>query len=218
MRIIERLNNIISEHHLLKHKFYQVWSEGKLTQENLQHYAAQYYAQVESFPRFLSQTHSSCPEIEARKVLLSNLIDEELHGTDHPALWMQFAQGLGVSRETVKSVSYHAETKAMVDTYYALAKRDWRDGLCALYAYESQVPQVSTSKIAGLKDFYGIADERTLEFFTAHQTYDVGHAKQVADLIEQYVEPAQAEKATSEAALALWGFLDGMCHHEGIVC
>lgn len=218
MQLITRLNEIISEFHLLKHTFYQAWSRGELSQDILKRYAAQYYAQVESFPRFISATHSNCPEIAARKVLLENLVDEELQGTDHPALWMQFAQGMGNTVKDVKDEIPLPETKAMVDTYFNLAERDWRDGLCALYAYECQVPDVSASKIAGLKEFYGINDERTLEFFTAHQKYDVGHSQQVANLIERYVDPERAERATREAAIALWGFLDGMCHVGGISC
>ena len=102
--------------------------------------------------------------------------------------------------------------------FYELAQRDWRDGLCALYAYESQVPDVSASKIAGLKQFYGIQDDKTLEFFTAHQAYDVGHSQQVANLIEKYVEPERAAIATREAADALWGFLDGMCRVGEVHC
>jgi len=218
MQIITRLNEIISEFHLLKHKFYQAWSKGELSQEILQRYAAQYYSQVQSFPRFISRVHTNCPEIEARKLLLENLVDEEIHGTDHPALWMQFANGMGASREVVLNDMSLPETAKMVDTFYDLAQRDWRDGLCALYAYECQVPEVSASKIEGLKKFYGIDDERTLEFFTAHQAYDVEHSKQVASLIEKYVEPERAERATREAAIALWGFLDGMCHVGGIEC
>lgn len=218
MNIITRLNEIISEFDLLKHTYYQVWSKGELTQESLQKYAAQYYNQVQSFPRFISRVHTNCPQIAARKVLLENLVDEEIHGTDHPELWMQFANGLGVSRETVLNDMPLPETQAMVDTFYDLAQRDWRDGLCALYAYECQVPNVSASKIDGLKKFYGITDERTLEFFTAHQAYDVGHSEQVAALIEKYVEPEYAERATREAASALWGFLDGMCRESGIEC
>lgn len=218
MQIIQRLNAVIDEYHLLKHTYYQLWSEGKLSKESLQQYAAQYYNQVQSFPRFISRVHTACPEIAARKVLLENLVDEEIHGTDHPALWMQFAEGLGVTQDTVAATTAFPETDAMVDTYYDLAERDWRDGLCALYAYESQVPAVSESKIDGLKKFYGINDERTLEFFTAHQVYDVGHANQVASLIERYVDPARAEVATREAASALWGFLDGMCRESGIAC
>lgn len=218
MQIITQLNEIINQHHLLKHTFYQVWSNGGLSREILQQYAAQYYNQVTSFPRFISRVHTGCPEIAARKVLLENLVDEEIHGTDHPALWMQFAEGLGTKRDVVLSDKPLSETQTMVDKFYELAERDWRDGLCALYAYEYQVPDVSASKIEGLKKFYGIQDERTLEFFTAHQQYDVEHSNQVAGLIERYVEPEYAKRATREAALALWGFLDGMCRVGNIAC
>jgi pyrroloquinoline-quinone synthase len=156
--------------------------------------------------------------IEARKVLLENLVDEEIHGTDHPSLWRQFGEGLGVTETAMLDELPIAETQTMVDQFYALAEGDWRDGLCALYAYEYQVPAVSQSKIAGLKQFYGIDDERTLAFFTAHQIYDVEHANQVAGLIERYVEPERAERATKVARDALWGFLDGMCRVHDVTC
>lgn len=218
MQIITRLDQIISEKHLLKHMYYQAWSAGTLSLSDLQTYAEQYYHQVSSFPRFISRVHTGCPHIAARKVLLENLVDEEIHGTDHPSLWMQFAEGLGTSKKNVTDATLMPETKTMVDTFYALAEQDWQDGLCALYAYESQVPAVSTSKIDGLKQFYGIEDDRSLEFFTAHVAYDVGHAQQVANLIEQYVEPERAELATRAATTALWGFLDGMCRVSGVTC
>jgi pyrroloquinoline-quinone synthase len=221
MQLIRRLDLIISDLHLLKHPFYEAWSKGELSRAHLQTYAAQYYDQVSSFPRFISRVHTHCDHIEARKVLLENLVDEEIHGTDHPALWMQFAEGLGVTRDQVMKTVALPETSAMVDTYYELAECDWRDGLCALYVYESQVPAVSKSKIDGLKKFYGIEDERTLEFFKAHQAYDVEHASHVAALIERYVDldhSEGAEHATRQAAKALWGFLDGMCRVNGIEC
>lgn len=218
MSIIAQLNAVLEELSLLKHEYYQAWSAGHLTQANLKDYASQYYNQVTSFPRFISRVHTQCPEIEARKVLLSNLVDEEIHGTDHPALWMQFAEGMGATREAVLSDHALPETEAMVNTFYELAESDWRDGLCALYAYEYQVPAVSASKIDGLKRFYNINDERTLAFFEVHQVYDVEHSKQVADLIEKYAEPEQALKATKAAAKALLGFLDGMCRTQGVAC
>lgn len=218
MQVIKKLDNIIEEKSLLKHPFYQAWSNGELSQDILKRYAAQYYHQVQSFPRFVSRVHTNCDTIEARKVLLENLVDEEIHGTDHPALWMQFAEGMGATKDEVNNEVALMETDVMVNKFYELAQRDWRDGLCALYAYESQVPGVSASKIDGLKKFYGINDDRTLEFFTAHQAYDVEHANQVAGLIERYVEPERAERATREAADALWGFLDGMCRVGGIKC
>lgn len=216
MTLRQRLNAVIAEFDLLQHPFYQAWSKGELSQETLKRYAAQYYHQVSSFPRFISRVHTHCPEIEARKVLLQNLVDEEIHGTDHPALWMQFANGLGADKNYVLNDVALPETKTMVDTYYELADADYRDGLCALYAYESQVPSVSTSKIEGLKKFYGISDESTLAFFTAHQAYDVEHANEVAGLIEKYVDADRAVEATRKAAKALWVFLDGMCKEANI--
>ncbi len=72
MQLITQLNHIISEYHLLKHEFYQAWSRGELSRDILQTYAAQYYSQVQSFPRFISRVHTGCPVIEARKVLLQN--------------------------------------------------------------------------------------------------------------------------------------------------
>lgn len=218
MQLITRLNQVIADYHLLKHPFYQAWSNGELSRDLLQQYAAQYYDQVQSFPRFVSRVHTHCPVIGVRKVLLENLVDEEIHGTDHPALWMQFAEGLGLSRESVVNTESLLETEVMVNKFYELAERDWRDGLCALYAYEYQVPEVSASKIDGLKKFYAINDASTLEFFTAHQKYDVEHAEQVANLIEKYADPERAVAATREASKALWGFLDGMCRVGNIVC
>ncbi len=225
MQLITRLNDIIAKYDLLKHTFYQAWSAGELSRDILQRYAAQYYHQVSSFPCFIATAYAKCRRsddfqypINVRKVLLENLADEELHGTDHPALWMQFAEGLGISRDAVHKEVLLDETKALVDTFDQLAEQDWRDGLCALYAYESQVPGVSASKIEGLKKFYGISDEATLAFFTAHQTYDVEHSRKVAELIEKYVEPEAAAKATERAAAAQWKFLDGMCHLGGINC
>lgn len=218
MQLISRLNDVIAEFHLLKHKFYQMWSSGELTQAQLQRYAMQYYHQVKSFPRFISRVHTHCPEMEAGKILVKNLTEEVNHGTDHPSLWRQFGEGMGATHEAMLNEVPFAETETMVNKYYELAERDWRDGLCALYAYEYQVPEVSASKIAGLKAFYNIDDQSTLEFFTAHQVYDVEHSQEVAGLIERYCEVEQAQKATREAAIALWGFLDGMCRETGIVC
>ena len=216
--LINQLNEIISERHLLKHMYYQAWSNGELTRDMLRDYSIDHAKLVEEFPKILTRIHTYCPEMAARKVLTENLADEEIHGKDHLTLWMQFAEGMGATDAHVKAHTILPETRKMIDTFYALAERDWRDGLCALYAYEYQVPEVAASKIAGLKQFYGIHDERTLEFFTAHQQYDVEHSQQVATLIEQFVEPERAARATKEAADALWGFLDGMSRISGIQC
>jgi pyrroloquinoline-quinone synthase len=37
--LLESLDALIQEHHLLKHPFYEAWAEGKLSKESLQLYA-----------------------------------------------------------------------------------------------------------------------------------------------------------------------------------
>jgi len=219
MNIIDELKSIINEYNLLTHPFYQAWSQGTLSMDALKDYAIQYYQQVTSFPRFISSVHSKCDDLETRQELVHNLVDEEIHGKAHPILWLQFAQGLGASTEEVKNATSYPETEHLVNQFYHLAERDWRDGLCALFAYESQVPDVAASKIAGLKQHYGITDRDTLEFFTAHQEYDVEHAGRVAELIKTKITDKDAAiRATREASKAQWIFLDGICEKHGIAC
>jgi pyrroloquinoline-quinone synthase len=209
MKTSELLDQVISRRHLLKHPFYQAWTHGKLSRETLRDYAGQYYAQVEAFPRLVSSVHSRCPEIDARKVLLENLVDEEIRGTDHPELWLRFAEGMGARREEVKKAARLPTTEESVQRFYALTSREWTDGLCALYAYESQVPAVSASKIEGLERHYGVTEARTLQFFKAHLTYDVEHSRAVAGLIDRHADPEWAPQVAAQAADALWRFLDG---------
>src|SRR6266436_5292879 len=125
MKLSKRLEAVIAERSLLKHPFYRAWSEGRLSKEVLRDYAGQYFTQVKEFPRFVSAVHSRCPEIEARKVLTENLADEEIHGTDHPELWMQFAEGLGAKRDDVKREVPLPETTRMVDDFFAIAASSW---------------------------------------------------------------------------------------------
>jgi len=74
------------------------------------------------------------------------------------------------------------------------------------------VPDIAQSKIEGLKKFYNINKERTIEFFKVHIEADKWHSQEVADLIEKLspLEKKKAERAAVEAADALWNFLDGV--------
>ena len=51
--MLDSLDALIEEHHLLKHPFYQAWTEGTLSKESLQLYAEQYYQHVRAFPENL---------------------------------------------------------------------------------------------------------------------------------------------------------------------
>jgi pyrroloquinoline-quinone synthase len=210
------LNNLLEELHLLKHPVYQSWNEGTLTLDTLKIYAKEYYHHVAAFPRYISQIHSFCPDILDRQVLLENLIDEEKGENNHPELWLRFAEGLGVSRKEVKQLPELSTTKELVEGYFELVKTDYATGLGALYAYERQTPEVSKSKIDGLKKHYSVCDKKTLEFFSIHQTADEWHTEELIGLIDRLSKSEQEKVAhgAMKGARLLWSFLDGMaeCH------
>src|SRR5205814_2172572 len=113
---LKDLDPRIAAKNVLSHPFYQAWNQGTLTREALQDYAAQYYRHVEAFPAYLSAVHSHTPDTQTRLTLLQNLIDEEAGSPNHPELWLQFAEGMGVSRETVRDTPARPETAALVRT------------------------------------------------------------------------------------------------------
>lgn len=209
---IEKLHADLEALHLLKHSFYEAWNRGELSMETLQTYAREYYHHVAAFPRYISAIHSRCEDIESRQVLLGNLIEEEQGEENHPELWQRFTEGLGAARVALADRPEGDKTKALVDGYYDLVEKDYATGLGALYAYERQTPEVSKSKIDGLKCHYGIQDERTLKFFDVHMEADEWHSDECKQLIEKLDEAGQ--KRATEGAIAgaklLWGFLDGM--------
>jgi len=148
-------------------------------------------------------------------MLAENLAEEEGvedGKTDHPELWMQFAEGLGATREGVGGATLNAGTAQLIDAFRALSRKSYAAGLGALYAYESQIPDVARTKIDGLKDRYGIADDRTLRFFTVHEAADEEHAAVCRALLDKLPadEADEAVEAAGALADALLGFLDGV--------
>ena len=209
------IDSKVSDRAMLKHPFYQAWTEGRLSLDTLRAYSRQYFHHVEAFPRAVSAVHSACPDRDGRRMLAENLAEEEgieAGKQDHATLWLMFACGLGESEEGVRGQQLNPETQALIDTFRKLSRRSYASGLGALYAYESQFPGVASAKIEGLVDRYGIEDEPTLRFFRVHETADVEHSSVCRELLDRLPE-AEKEEAVSageELAGALWNFLSGV--------
>ena len=200
---------------MLKHPFYQAWTEGRLPLGTLKAYARQYFHHVEAFPRAVSAVHSACPDRDGRRMLAENLAEEEgieAGKQDHASLWLMFACGLGESEEAVRAQALNAETRALIETFRRLSRRSYASGLGALYAYESQFPAVASAKIEGLIERYGISDEETLRFFRVHESADVEHSSVCRALLDRLPDEQKAEAiaAGEELAGALWNFLSGV--------
>lgn len=206
------IDSAIQSKSLLKHNFYQAWSQGALTLDDLRYYAGQYYGLESFFPRLISRIHSMLAKPEDRAPLLKNLNDEEGGEHNHRQLWLDFAEGLGLTRAQAMDAQLNPLTQACISSLMQLASHaNPAVGLAALYAYESQLPEISKSKIDGLKRFYGIEDEKTLRFFEVHREMDAWHSQQEKDLIEALgADQNEVVAAVKASCDALWTFLDGV--------
>ena len=214
-----RFEQRVARYNLLQHPFYQAWSKGELTREDLREYAAEYWHHVSAFPTYLSALHSRLPDGEMRREVLRNLAEEE--GVDsgmarpHSDLWMDFAVGMGGSREAVEGRTVQPEMAALIAAFRELMQAGKASSaMAALYAYESKVPAIAATKADGLAAHYG-TEGVAARYFTLHQTADVAHASVWRELIDKELEasPEATEAALvagEKAAKALWVALDGV--------
>jgi pyrroloquinoline-quinone synthase len=216
------IDNQISAKHLLTHPFYLAWTRGELSKEALADYARQYYHHVAAFPRYLSAVHAKCADQTTRKELLNNLIDEEAGSPNHPELWLQFAEGLGVSDVEARNTIKEPETKNLIDTFRSVCgDGSTAEALAVLYAYESQIPAICESKIDGLRTHYGFINPKHYEYFTVHLEADREHSAAERKMLETHVNEQNFESVSGSVNRVLdtlWEMLSGVCRRHAIAC
>ncbi len=212
------LDDRIHQYDLLCHPFYQAWSAGELTRDDIRLYAEDYYPHVEAFPGYLAQLGVRLEEGELRRAVLANMTDEK-GGEDsfgepersHADLWLDFVEGMGGS---LRKRQPTGEVRKLIRWFQKIASEGTpEEALAAFYAYESQVPRVAQEKDRGLREIYG-ANEKTRGYFILHATADLYHAQVWRKQLEKRVQanPESAEKALAAAETAakmLWTVMDG---------
>jgi pyrroloquinoline-quinone synthase len=220
IKYLDQIDQDIAEKHLLKHPFYLAWARGELTKEALTDYAKQYYHHVAAFPTYLSAVHSKCDDQPIRKQILSNLIDEEAGSPNHPELWKQFAEALGVNDVDLAKTDKQPETKNLIETFRSVCSNEsTTEGLAALYAYESQIPAICESKIDGLKKHYGFTDPKGYEYFSVHIDADKEHSAAEREMLSAKIDNRNIDnvRASVNRVLdALGELLSGVCRRHAI--
>ncbi|HEX7252130.1 MAG TPA: CADD family putative folate metabolism protein [Thermoanaerobaculia bacterium] len=218
---LEALDRLVAEKHLLKHPFYLMWTEGRLTRENIREYAISYYPHVAAFPRYVSGVHSGCEDAALRQELLENLVEEERGEQNHPALWRQFAAEMGAGDSDLAVRARTPEVENAIREFSQVTRSgSVAEGLAALYAYESQIPEISKTKREGLAAFYGITDPESVRFFSVHEKADVWHRQVEREALGRVAETDEdrhrALNAASRCLDALNRALDGVMRENGL--
>ena len=198
----QRIEEARARWNVLEHPFYQRWSEGALSREDLAEYSGQYRHATAAIAELSASVAESAPDSE-REGLRRHAAEEHAH----IALWDGFVDAVGGD----SNAAANSETAGCVDS--------WTEGedrlakLVRLYAIESGQPQISKTKREGLVEHYGIGDGPGNEYFRLHEKADLQHAAEGRSLIESHLAEADPDAlvAAAEAAFkANWRLLDGV--------
>jgi len=199
----QRIEQARARWNVLEHPFYQRWSAGELSREELASYSGQYRHATAAIAGLSASVAESAPKGE-RAGLRRHAAEEEAH----IALWDGFVDAVGGD----VAAAPKAETRECVEAWTAADDR--LSQLVRLYAIESGQPAISKTKREGLAAHYGVGDGPGNEYFRLHEKADVHHAAEGRSLIEAHLAAADLDAlvAAAEAAFkANWRLLDGVC-------
>lgn len=181
--LIAKIDERIEAKSLLKHPFYQKWSEGSLSIESLGGYSREYYHLAKAVPNFVESIISHAPG-NADVDSMNQVMVEE---TEHISLWKKFALSLGISASQLESDVKPKTVEAV--TKLGSLMTSFENGACAMYAFEKEIPKISHTKLDGLEEFYGITSDDATEYLRVHTEADIRHAAVWSKIVQDSVRP-----------------------------
>ncbi len=208
--LIKKIDEIIESRSLLKHPFYQSWSDGKLTKESLAGYSKEYFQVVKAVPKFMDPIMDVAPESSLEELRFNR---QEEH--THIQLWVKFANALGISSDEIENYQGLEKTNQAVSNLYTLMN-SLESGASAMYSFEKEIPKISHTKLDGLEEFYGITSDDATEYFVEHTEADIRHAASWQHLIESSASSEQvildsAKKSMDAQNLLLDSCFEAYC-------
>ncbi|MDQ5869922.1 MAG: iron-containing redox enzyme family protein [Thermoproteota archaeon] len=208
-RLVDLIDVEIQNRSLLKHPFYQKWSNGELILDHLQGYSKEYSQLVNAIPKMVENVVLLTTDKKTHFAIAENQKEE----SEHIELWAKFAGALGVSKNVLSTYGGSIDTNLAISKLIKLTSGSFEEAVCAMYAYEMELPKISRSKIDGLKGFYNITGSDATEYFRTHEEVDVRHAQLWRRLINDIPKSKHdlALKAAIRSLEAQNDLLDAVC-------
>ena len=206
--LTQNIDRIIEERSLLKHPFYQTWSDGKLTREALVGYSKEYYQLVKAIPIFMTQLLDYAPNSTYDELDFNQ--QEEF---SHISLWQRFASGLGVNHKELSNYEGLHKTNQAISGLHSLMS-SFLSGSAAMYALEKEIPKISEIKLQGLAEFYGLTGEDVTKYFKEHMEADVRHAASWQKAIDAVSGHDQEIINVAENSITCQNLLLDSCYEE----
>jgi len=196
--VIDQINYEIEKYSLLKHDFYKLWQEGKLTLDHLAGYSKEYFQMVKIIPDLVQNTLKN-NTVKKYQNSIKNTLDDEL---SHIEPWINFSSSLNVDKNELLNYTADGLTKQSIDDLLKLSQSSFEESVSALYAFEKELPKISETKLEGLKKYYGITDDQSNEYFKIHKEVDIYHSKVWENIIKEFSDDKR-EKILKAAKLSL---------------
>ena len=173
--LLTDIDNEVERRSLLKHKFYQMWSNGELSLDQLKGYSKEYFQLVKIVPKLVENVGAmqAATGNGNQTAEIEKNMEEE---SSHIVPWVDFSNSLGIPKEELLSYEGTDKTRKAVSSLLDLTEKSFDEGVCAMYAYELELPKISRSKIDGLGQFYNISSQEAINYFEIHEEADVRHA------------------------------------------
>ena len=185
--LVKRIDELIEKQSLLKHQFYVMWSEGKLSLDSLNGYSKEYFQLVKAVPAFIDEIIQQSPD-SIKNELIANQKEE----VEHIKPWMKFTGVLGVSQFDLEKYPGLEKTRNAVTALSSLMN-SYEGGAAAMYALEQEIPKISLSKIDGMRKFYGLISDDAIEYFRLHAEADIRHAATWRRVLENTTDEKEEE-------------------------
>jgi pyrroloquinoline-quinone synthase len=202
------------------HPLWHAIADGKLSREQLQRFAVQFFLQVREFPRAVSAMHANCPFPKERMELAESVYEEEtgrISGCNlpHPELFIKFGEAVGLKREDMTEGHPLPGTRALIDWFELSTKqRSFIEAAAAInLAAEGQVPGAFGPMARRLQQHYGLSED-AVAFWDVHEMADAEHSAVGDNIVVRHATDAATQKRVLDALQhsldAWWQFFDGI--------
>lgn len=175
---------------LINHTFYQKWSKGELTQNQISDYHKSYSEFIRVIPLLWAKIVNDykLEDFESDKIVK----DE----TEHILLWDLWGNNLPVIDD------FHSMSSIINE----LSNLNTSELLGAIHAFEIQQPEIAETKKKGLMEFYGF-DNDSLKYFDEHMSeqYHINYAAKIAS---DYADTDEFNRGFELGAKLIYNSLD----------
>lgn len=178
------------KHKLLDHPFYQAWTKGEISLEQLAKYHSSYNEFIELMPTYWQKIIDSFNE---NSKFAESVVKDE---TEHIALWQEWNSKL-------PKVDTFPRMNDVIEELDAMTKSEL---LGAIHAFEMQQPDVAVTKKEGLLCHYGY-ETAELKYFDEHMNEEA-HIAFGRNLAKHHADEAEFQRGFDRGAELFYNALD----------